>query len=420
MPTIKNKRIVSLAFYHPNTLNFATMNICYICNEYPEGPHGGVGTMTKLLAEELVSRGNSVKVIGVYDSGYPSANYNVQNGVEVTRIKVNYKNRFAVLWGNWLMARKIKSWIKNDLVDIIESPDSYGLFSLFAKFKKPLVLRANGNNTYFSSILNIPLKKNTAFYERNLYKKAFAYCAVSAFTANKMRLLFNIEDSITVIYNAVAIQQDEFKTPKNYKELQELSNPIVFSGTLTPKKGIFELIRAMIILLNKGVEVTLIINGKDSVNIKTGKSVKSELLEMIPQDLMKHFVFNGHVTREELFNQYRNSKAAIFPSFAEAFALAPMEAMALGIPTIFSSECSGGELIINNEDGLLIDPSSEESIAQAIEYVIQNPTIAKQIGQKGKEKIERYFSKETMATKSIAFYKKIQNSFSAKQLHLNN
>jgi glycosyltransferase involved in cell wall biosynthesis len=396
------------------------MNICYICNEYPEGPHGGVGTMTKLLAEELASRGNSVKVIGVYNSDYPSVNYNIQNGVEVTRIKVNYKNRFAVLWGNWLTARKIKSWIKKNLVDIIESPDSYGMFSLFAKFKKPLVLRANGNNTYFSSILNIPLKKNTAFYERNLYKKAFAYCAVSAFTANKMKLLFNIEDSITVIYNAVAIQQDEFKTLKNYKDLQEHSNPIVFSGTLTPKKGIYELVRAMIILLNKGVEVTLIINGKDSVNIKTGKSVKSELLEMISQDLLKHFIFNGHITREELFSQYKNSKAAIFPSFAEAFALAPMEAMALGIPTIFSGECSGGELIINNEDGFLIDPSSEESIAQAIEYVIQNPTIAKQIGQKGKEKIERYFSKETMATKSIAFYEKIQNSFSAKQLHLKN
>jgi len=396
------------------------MNICYICNEYPEGPHGGVGTMTKLLAEELVNRGNSVKVIGVYDLSYPSADYNIQNGVEVTRIKVNYKNRFAVLYGNWLMARKIKSWIKNNFVDIIESPDSYGMFSLFATFKKPLVLRANGNNTYFSSILNIPLKKNTAFYERNLYKKAYAYCAVSAFTANKMKLLFNIEDSITVIYNAVAIQQDEFKTLKNYKDLQEFSNPIVFSGTLTPKKGIFELVRAMIVLLKKGVEANLIINGKDAVNIKTGKSVKSELLEMIPQDLMKHFVFNGHVTREELFCQYQNSKAAIFPSFAEAFALAPMEAMALGIPTIFSSECSGGELIINNEDGLLIDPSSEESIAQAIEYVIQNPTIAKQIGQKGKEKIKHFFSKETMATKSIAFYEKTQNSFSAKQLHLKN
>jgi glycosyltransferase involved in cell wall biosynthesis len=183
--------------------------------------------------------------------------------------------------------------------------------------------------------LNIPLKKNTAFYERNLYKKAFAYCAVSAFTANKMKLLFNIEESITVIYNAVEIQQEEVKIPEKYKELQELSNPLVFSGTLTPKKGIYELVRAIIILLNKGVEVTLIINGKDAVNIKTGKSVKSELLEMIPQDLMKHFVFNGHVTREELFCQYQNSKAAIFPSFAEAFALAPMEAMALGIPTIF-------------------------------------------------------------------------------------
>ena len=396
------------------------MKICYICNEYPEGPHGGVGTMTKLLSEELAAKGNSVKVIGVYDSGYPSSDYKIQNGVEVTRIKVNSKNRLAVFYGHWIMARKIKSWIKNDLVDIIECPDSYGLFSLFAPFNRPLVLRANGNNTYFSSILKIPLKKNTAFYERNLYKKAFAYCAVSAFTANKIKMLFNLEDSITVIYNAVAIQQDEYKFPENYKELSVLPNPIVFSGTLTPKKGIYQLVRAMIIMLEKGIEVTLFINGKDTVNIKSGKLVKSELLEMIPQELMKHFVFNGHITREELFYQYKHAKAAIFPSFAEAFALAPMEAMALGIPAIFSSECSGGELIINNEDGFLIDPSSEESISQVIEYIIQNPAIAKQIGQKGKEKIVHYFSKETMATKSIAFYEKTQNAFSAKQLHIKN
>lgn len=393
------------------------MNICYICNEYPEGPHGGVGTMTKLLAEELVSRGNSVKVIGVYDSGYPSANYNVQNGVEVTRIKVNYKNRFAVLWGNWLMARKIKSWIKNNLVDIIESPDSYGLFSLFAPFKKPLVLRAHGNNTYFSSILNIPLKKKTAFYERNLYRKASGYCAVSAFTADKIKVLFNIKDSIPVIYNAVELQTSELDFTGLRNDILILHNPIIFSGTLTPKKGIYELVRAVIILLNKGVEVTLIINGKDSLNIKTNKSVKSELLELIPDNFMKNFIFKGHVTRRELFLQYKYSKAAIFPSYAEAFAIAPMEAMAVGIPTIFSKECSGGELIVNDYDGLLIDPSSEKSIAQTIEFLLKNPERATQIGQKGKEKIELCFTKETMIINTLNFYEQIQSAFYFKQSH---
>lgn len=387
------------------------MNICFVCNEYPEGPHGGVGTMTQLLAEELTLRNHSVKVIGVYDLSYPSPEFEVRNGVEITRIKVNYKNKIAVLLGNRRIAGKIRYWIKIDMVDIIESPDSYGLFSLFASFKRPLVLRANGNNTYFSTILKSPLKRNTLFYERNLYKKAFGYCAVSAFTANLMKQLYDIADTITVIYNAVEIQNDEFTIPEKCSEILKILNPVVFSGTLTPKKGIYELIKAVLLLLNRGVEVTLIVNGKDSINYKTGHSVKSELVGLIPEEYNKNFIFNGHVTRNELICHYKYSKAAIFPSFAEAFAFAPMEAMATGIPTIYSRKGSGEELINDKEDGLLIDPSSEESIAQAIVYLLDNPEKSTQIGINGKAKIELHFSKETMTTKTLKFYNQIISSF---------
>lgn len=391
------------------------MNICYICNEYPEGPHGGVGTMTQLLAEELTLRDHSVKVIGVYDLNYPSLGFEIRNGVEITRVKVDYKNKFAVLWGNWTMARKIRQWIKKGLVDIIESPDSYGLFSLFASFSKPLVLRANGNNTYFSAILKTPLKKNTEFYERNLYNKAFGFCAVSAFTANLMKQLYKINEPITVIYNAVEIHNDEFKIPEKCDEILQINNPVIFSGTLTPKKGIYELVKAVIILLNKGIDITLIINGKDSVNINSGHSVKSELLELIPGKYQENFIFNGHVTRNELICHYKYSKAAVFPSYAEAFAFAPMEAMAAGIPTIYSKEGSGEELIDEKADGLLVDPSSEVSIAESIEYLLMNPEEALKIGKKGKEKIKLLFSKESMSTQTLVFYDQILKAFSNKK-----
>jgi glycosyltransferase involved in cell wall biosynthesis len=393
------------------------MNICFVCNEYPEGPHGGVGTMTQLLAEELTLRKNSVKVIGVYDLGYPSAKYEIKNGVEITRIKVNYKSKLAVLWGNWMISKRIRYWIKNDLIDIIECPDSYGLFSLFAWFRTPLVLRANGNNTYFGSILENPIKRNTSFYERNLYKKSSGYSAVSFFTADKIQRLFQINDPITVIHNGIEIpdkHEGEICLTANESNLSDLPNSLVFAGTLTPKKGIYELVKAVIIILKKKMEVTLIINGKDTVNIRTGRSVKGELQELIPPIFLNNFIFNGHVTRNELFCQYNYAKAAIFPSYAEAFALAPMESMAIGIPTIFSKECSGGELITDKEDGLLIDPYSEESIAQSIEYLLENLDRAHEIGQRGKEKIKRCFSKETMASKTLAFYEQILHSFRAK------
>jgi glycosyltransferase involved in cell wall biosynthesis len=390
------------------------MNVCYICNEYPEGPHGGVGTMTKLLAEELCLRNHSVKVIGVYDLSYPSKEFELKNGVEITRIKINYNNRISVASGYLKMARKIRTWINKNEIDIIEAPDSYGIFSLFANFKRPLILRANGNNTYFSSILNIPLKKNTAFYERNLYRKAFGYCAVSNFTADKMKALFLIKDPISVIYNAVEMPDmrgNQIVETEGFRKISEFSNPIVFSGTLTPKKGIYELVNSVIILLEKGIDVTLLINGKDSVNINTGQSVQKELLALIPLKFKNNIVFNGHVTRNELIYQYKSAKAAIFPSFAEAFAFAPMEAMAAGIPTIFSKDCSGEELINDKEDGLLIDPSNLDTMVQAMEYILLNPEKAAQIAEKGKEKIRLQFSKELMANKSIEFYETIIAKF---------
>lgn len=390
------------------------MNICFVCNEYPDGPHGGVGTMTQLLAEEFVSRNHAVKVIGIYDKQYPSASFEIKNGVEVTRIKINYKSKFSVLWAHLVIAKKVKKWISNNLIDIIESPDSYGMFSFVASFKKPLVLRAHGNHTYFSSILNTPLKKRTFFYESNLYKKASGICAVSEFTAKKMKTLFNVKKPITVIHNGIAIQKVDsgnLDLTDNLTELPGLTNKIIFSGTLTLKKGIYELIKAVVILLNKGLDVTLIVNGKDTVNSATGHSVKNELMELIPHALQKNFIFSGHISRDELLYQYKYCKAAIFPSYAEAFAIAPMEAMAAGIPTVYSLRCSGTELISDKEDGLLVDPSSEQSIAQAIEYILKNPEEATLMGQKGKEKIEKSFSKETMTTKTLLFYEQVQATF---------
>jgi hypothetical protein len=48
-----------------------SLELCFICSEYPPGPHGGIGTMTQVLARALVARGHGVRVIGVYQRDYP-------------------------------------------------------------------------------------------------------------------------------------------------------------------------------------------------------------------------------------------------------------------------------------------------------------------------------------------------------------
>jgi glycogen synthase len=46
------------------------MNILYICDEYPPGPNGGIGSVVQNLARELVKQGHKVYVVGLYPIGY--------------------------------------------------------------------------------------------------------------------------------------------------------------------------------------------------------------------------------------------------------------------------------------------------------------------------------------------------------------
>ena len=42
------------------------MKILFYCNEYPPYPTGGIGSVTKIVAEELVKRGHEIFVVGYY------------------------------------------------------------------------------------------------------------------------------------------------------------------------------------------------------------------------------------------------------------------------------------------------------------------------------------------------------------------
>ena len=63
------------------------MKICFVCSEYPPGSHGGIGTFTQTLSRALVKKGHYVRVVGIYSHNYSAPNYEVDNGVQVLRIR---------------------------------------------------------------------------------------------------------------------------------------------------------------------------------------------------------------------------------------------------------------------------------------------------------------------------------------------
>jgi glycosyltransferase involved in cell wall biosynthesis len=114
-------------------------------------------------------------------------------------------------------------------------------------------------------------------------------------------------------------------------------------------------------------------------------------------------VFHGGVSHDAILETLRSARVGVFPSFSEAFGVAPMECMAQGCPTIYSRCSSGPELITDGEDGLLVNPANEKEIAQAIVRVLGNMDLSRRLGAAGRRRVQD-FSVGAVTENNVRFY----------------
>ncbi len=89
--------------------------------------------------------------------------------------------------------------------------------------------------------------------------------------------------------------------------------------------------------------------------------------------------------------------AVIVPSLKEGFGLAAVEAMALGRPVVASAVGGLTEIVAPGETGFLADPNDPNAVAQALGELISNPTLAQEMGERGRERAERCFEFDKQA-----------------------
>jgi glycosyltransferase involved in cell wall biosynthesis len=184
---------------------------------------------------------------------------------------------------------------------------------------------------------------------------------------------------------------------------------VVFSGTLAEKKGVLSLAEAWPHVIARCPEARLHIYGKDGLSAG-GRQMSSVISERLGGALPT-VELHGHVTREALFEALRTARAAVFPSYAEAFALAPLESMVLGCPTIYSERGSGPELLQHGHEGLLIEPDDPRGIADAIVRVLTDDEEARRMGEAGARRVLDRFSIKAMIRANEEFYRQCRSRF---------
>lgn len=379
------------------------LRICLVCNEYPPAVHGGIGTSTQLLARGLVAAGHLVRVIGVYRNEHGAADYEEDQGVRVWRLR---EPRFRIGWiaARYRLFRQIARWSREGKINLVEVPDWQGWAAAWPRLAVPVVARLRGSATYIAAELGTGLKRSAFYLERASLKRADFRCSVSNYTAQKTLRRFGLPvDKVATLYNSVKMP-DETLCVKHRKQ------EVVFSGTLTPMKGLFSLVTAWPDVLLQCCDAKLHVFGKDRPD-DNGQSMVESLRQRLPGPIGASVFFHGHVPRERVFEALQRARVAVFPSYVESFAMAPLEAMACGCPTIYSRRASGPELIDHDRNGLLVDPDDPGEIADSIIRVLKNDQLANRLGPAGRQHVRQGWSLAGLVARNAQFYRQCIEDF---------
>lgn len=92
------------------------------------------------------------------------------------------------------------------------------------------------------------------------------------------------------------------------------------------------------------------------------------------------------------------------PSIAEGTPVTILEAMAIGLPVVASRVGGIPEVVIDGETGLLVPPSDDQALAEALAIYCRAPEQAKRHGAAGRERIEHQYSMNAMLSTYAKLY----------------
>lgn len=125
---------------------------------------------------------------------------------------------------------------------------------------------------------------------------------------------------------------------------------------------------------------------------------------------LKNVDFLGFVSDEDKVALLELCTGFVFPSHlrSEAFGISLLEAAASGKPLI-SCEMGTGTTFINKagETGLVVNPGSATELREAMQYLLENPGIAAEMGAKAKKRAMELFTAEQQAQSYYTLYKNI-------------
>ncbi|HXE57619.1 MAG TPA: glycosyltransferase family 4 protein [Gemmatimonadales bacterium] len=150
---------------------------------------------------------------------------------------------------------------------------------------------------------------------------------------------------------------------------------ILFVGRLEPKKGLLDLLAAFEALTAAGAAggVELLVAGEGSLSTAARERVRA-------QGLGGAVRFLGWVGRDDMRRLYAQADLFVLPSYTEGLPNSLIEAMAAGLACVATPVGSIPDVVVDGENGLLVEPSDLRGLGRALERLLNDPQLRVQLG----------------------------------------
>lgn len=194
-------------------------------------------------------------------------------------------------------------------------------------------------------------------------------------------------EAIYRIYGADArVVYHGIDSEKNRPLGLERENLVVAVGALTPLKG-FDFIIHSLALIPEEVRPSLIVASNYQ------EAQEKQYCEDLARQSGVDVQFMNMVSDETLLQLYNRAQVVACASILEPFGLVPLEAMACAAPVVAVAEGGLRESVVPGVTGYLVDRSPAE-FGQAIARLVTDPTLARRMGEAGRDLVLREWTWE--------------------------
>nr|WP_246107343.1 exopolysaccharide biosynthesis GT4 family glycosyltransferase EpsE [Puniceibacterium confluentis] len=211
------------------------------------------------------------------------------------------------------------------------------------------------------------------------------------------QLLAEVQESLAgylpdrLVVQPMGVDIDVLRRPAPYVPPVHGKPVKVFScGRLNVVKGHQDLMQAMRLLLDQGVDVRLEIAGEDDAGGTGYRPVLEKTLKDL--HLRDHVKLLGAVSADTVRDKLFEAHVFALASWHEPLGVAYMEAMACAVPTIGTEAGGVPELIVDAVSGKLVPPRNPRAMAQAIRDLANDPDSAVRLSAGGRARIEARFT----------------------------